>query len=271
MGSDTSGYRLAGRALIVGITFFLISIPIIIYTLLTLKPFNSGSSSAGNSTEAESMFADIIMDIIQIATTGVSAVGFILLAVGAVLAMTGGAYFVRRPVVYTLKLMFATRRGLSLWAISIYAVTFVAHDGVRFASLEIARVVLATTTVFAVSAMLFMRLGVNVSPGIKLLVVGPALLSSVFLSVISGMLASTVFNNFIIRVTDELVRFMLQDVLAIIGLNTVLSSIFELQGIGYLLVWVGVVIVAGWLLGFGLVTFDVSVSTNIRRFVRRRT
>jgi hypothetical protein len=246
----------------------LVASPMVVFGSSMLRRFSMNSAASAGSSVMTDHFADIVGDALRTASSAAVTFGFVLLLGGGLLFLAGGAYFVRRYITEISAILFRTRLAIVFWSIVAYGLLLVFHGGVRFASLEIVRVLVASATVLALSILFLIKGERGANRLTRALIIGPALLSAIFLSLVAGMFASTMFSTLIVQVTETFVNFMLQDALAIVGLHTFLISTFELAGVAYMIVWVGVTFVAGWALGAALVAFDISVTDAFRRFVQ---
>lgn len=87
------------------------------------------------------------------------------------------------------------------------------------------------------------------SPAIQLLVVYPLGMLMVLLPPIAAALVSPSFRGAMQSFTTELAIFLLDNVLALVGLDTFLRRTFDLQGAGFFVMWVGIIVIVGWAVG----------------------
>ncbi len=79
-------------------------------------------------------------------------------------------------------------------------------------------------------------------------------MNALFLPPVVAALYSPALGQIIFPGSEELAIWILDTILVVGGLNELLREQFALEGIGYALMWLGVAIPLGWLLGL-LVTF----------------
>lgn len=126
----------------------------------------------------------------------------------------------------------------------------------------------ASATVFVASVLSVLRLERRAGPVTTVALVGPLTVATVFLSVIAGALASPATAAFVRRVTAGIVWFLLATVFAAVGLDRVLTRVFELQGAGFFLFWVGVDVVVGVAYGIASLRYPTVSIGNVTQRVR---
>ena len=106
-------------------------------------------------------------------------------------------------------------------------------------------------TVAAAAAVFFSRVGGRLT---SILLAYPSAMNALFLPPVVAALYSEALGQIIFPGSEELAIWILDTVLVVGGLNEILRSEFALEGVGYALMWLGLAIPLGWLLGI-LVTF----------------
>lgn len=104
-------------------------------------------------------------------------------------------------------------------------------------------------TVVAVFGGAWLRLRERGGPVVRVALLYPLALGTIFLPVIATGLASPTFGPFLQRASTEVAIVLLDTVLAVGGFSDWLRATFQLTGINYFLMWLGVVFVAGWIVG----------------------
>ena len=108
----------------------------------------------------------------------------------------------------------------------------------------------AVATVCAGLAALFTKVG---GRGTTVVLAYPSAMTAIFLPPVVAALFSTVVGDVILPPSEQLAIWLLDTVLVVGGLNEWLRAEFELAGMGYVVMWVGISVPAGWFLG-GVVT-----------------
>lgn len=108
----------------------------------------------------------------------------------------------------------------------------------------------SVATASAVSALFFARVG---GRGTTVLLAYPLAVTAIFLPPVVAALYSPLLARVVFPGTESLSIWLLDNVLAVAGLATPLRRTFDLVGVGYVLVWFGIAVPVGWLLG-GMVT-----------------
>lgn len=116
---------------------------------------------------------------------------------------------------------------------------------------EVLIVLTVAGVVFMFTATGWLSIHDRVGPRLQLLVVYPLGTLVVLLPPIAAALVSPSFDSAMQSFTTQLAIFLLDNVLALVGLDTFLRRTFDLQGAGFFLMWVGIIVVVGW--GVGLV------------------
>lgn len=248
----TTNRRWAVRSLGVGLVFIVVSAPIVVLISGPGQPSDATGVPPAGPDAIEDPVSAVISEGIVTVGTGIANVAVVLLLVGVGLTLFGGLYFGRRYVSGVTELLFRSAVARALWVCVGYTALFAVSPRVRSLSFEVAAVLFASGSVIVTGAAVLRWAESRSGRLTRIVLVGPAILAVVFLSVIAGMLASRTFDTLVVQFTDAFVRFVLLEVLAPVGVNAVLTSAFELEGVAYFLVWVGVTVVGGWVLGLGL-------------------
>lgn len=106
-------------------------------------------------------------------------------------------------------------------------------------------------TVAAAAAVFFSRVGGRAT---SVLLAYPFGMTALFLPPVVAALYSPALGQIIFPGSEELAIWILDNVLVVGGFNEILRDRFALEGIGYALMWFGLAVPLGWLLGL-LVTF----------------
>jgi len=106
-------------------------------------------------------------------------------------------------------------------------------------------------TIAAAAAVFFSRVGGRLT---SILLAYPSAMNALFLPPVVAALYSPALGQIIFPGSEELAIWILDTVLVVGGLNEILRAQFALEGVGYALMWLGLAIPLGWLLGI-LVTF----------------
>lgn len=104
-------------------------------------------------------------------------------------------------------------------------------------------------TVAAAMAVVFSRTG---GRGVSVALAYPSVVTALFLPPVVAALYSPALAAVVFPSSTSLAIWLLDNVLAVGGFNDLLRERFTLQGVGYVLMWFGLAVPMGWLLG-GLV------------------
>ena len=85
--------------------------------------------------------------------------------------------------------------------------------------------------------------------GLTIGVAYPAAMTAIFLPPIVAALFSGVVGDALFPRSEDLAIFLLDEVLFVGGLNEQIRDAFELEGFSYVLMWLGISVPLGWLLG----------------------
>jgi hypothetical protein len=146
-------------------------------------------------------------------------------------------------------------------AVVLGAVVLIVNEPIRFFTFEALTFVVVAGTVAGLSAAGLFLLRERTGPALEVLVVGPLAVGSVLFAVVAGGLATPTLGPPIADLTAAIVRFLLLDVLSIVGLDRPLVDLFELDGLGTVVFWIAVTAVLGWFL---------ALSVRVRRRHGRR-
>ena len=124
---------------------------------------------------------------------------------------------------------------LNPWVISVLAEVFV--------------VLVVGGSVFAVSVGALLVLYDHRTPARTVLVMYPLGIGAVVLSLVAAGLVSPAFNAHLRAGTTVLAVWLLDNVLAVGGLNDLLRRQFQLEGAGFFLMWLAIDVVVGWVVG----------------------
>jgi MFS family permease len=114
---------------------------------------------------------------------------------------------------------------------------------------EVAVVLVVGGSVFAASVGSLLAIYDHRTPARTVLVMYPLGLAAVLLSLIAAGLASPAFNAHLRAASTVLAIWLLDNVLAVGGLNALLRRQFQLEGVGFFLMWLAIDVVLGWVVG----------------------
>jgi len=142
--------------------------------------------------------------------------------------------------------------GVILLSVVVWgALTAVARFQLSFEGFTAVFAASIVATVAAAAAVFFSRVGGRVT---SILLAYPSAMNALFLPPVVAALYSPALGQIIFPGSEELAIWILDTVLVVGGLNEILRAQFALEGVGYALMWLGLAIPLGWLLGI-LVTF----------------
>ena len=142
--------------------------------------------------------------------------------------------------------------GVILLSVVVWgALTAVARVQLSFEGFTAVFVASVVATVAAAAAVFFSRIGGRVT---SILLAYPSAMTALFLPPVVAALYSPSLGQIIFPGSEQLAIWILDTVLVVGGLNELLREQFALEGIGYALMWFGLAVPLGWLLGL-LVTF----------------
>lgn len=114
---------------------------------------------------------------------------------------------------------------------------------------ELAVALVVGGSVFAVSVGSLLAVYDQRTPARTVLVMYPLGIGAVLLSLVAAGLASPAFNAHLRAGSTLLAIWLLDNVLAVGGLNAFLRRQFQLEGVGFFLMWLAIDVVLGWLVG----------------------
>lgn len=85
----------------------------------------------------------------------------------------------------------------------------------------------------------------------------PAAMTAIFLPPVVAALFSPVVGSYVFTVSEDLAIWLLNNVLFIGGIDVFLRENFDLIGIGYVAMWLGISVPLGWALGILVTLADV--------------
>jgi len=142
--------------------------------------------------------------------------------------------------------------GVILLSVVVWgALTAVARIQLSFEGFTAVFAASIVATVAAAAAVFFSRVGGRAT---SVLLAYPSAMNALFLPPVVAALYSPALGQLIFPGSEQLAIWILDTVLVVGGLNELLREQFALEGIGYALMWLGLAIPLGWLLGL-LVTF----------------
>lgn len=109
-------------------------------------------------------------------------------------------------------------------------------------------------TIAAVLAVVFSRVGGRFT---SVLLAYPAAMTALFLPPVVAALYSPALANVIFPESTSIAIWILDNVLTVGGINDVLREQFALEGAAYVLMWFGIAVPLGWLLGAVVALADV--------------
>ncbi|MFC5365811.1 hypothetical protein [Salinirubrum litoreum] len=109
-------------------------------------------------------------------------------------------------------------------------------------------------TVSAALGVVFARVG---GRGTSVLLAYPAGVTALFLPPVVAALYSPTLAGVVFPGSRGLAIWLLQNVLFVGGIGDLLTARFDLQGIGYVAMWVAISVPLGWVLGFVVTLADV--------------
>lgn len=131
------------------------------------------------------------------------------------------------------------------------ALTVVARIQLSFEGFTAVFAASIVATVAAAAAVFFSRVGGRAT---SVLLAYPSGMTALFLPPVVAALYSPALGQIIFPGSEQLAIWILDTVLVVGGLNELLREQFALEGIAYALMWFGLAVPLGWLLGL-LVTF----------------
>jgi len=109
-------------------------------------------------------------------------------------------------------------------------------------------------TVAAGLAALFTRVG---GRGTTIALAYPSAMTAIFLPPVVAALFSDIVGESIFPRSEELAIWILDNILFVGGINETIRASYELEGIGYVLMWLAISVPLGWLLGLLVTLADV--------------
>lgn len=260
--------RWAGRSLTGGLFLVLVTVPVYVFAvrltrtsgLQDIQWLSPAPMRVDMSPASGELFGDIAAKGLYVLAAAGANIALPTIAAGSVLVVCGLAYYLRRYLDGVYRVGFRNRVAVVAWGLLLGSGVVVTDQALRQIAVEVTSVTLASTTTLFLSLAVLWQAENRVGPLGRIVLIGPATLSAAGLSVIAGMLASPSFNDVVIGVTDAFVAFMLLDVFSVVGLQGLLTAVFELEGLAYFGVWVGLTAVLGSLLGAGLVATDTRLA-----------
>lgn len=265
--------RWAGRASALGVFLLVVAGPLYLFAVRTthttdlrsIRWLSPAPMAADPALGSEALFAELVRSGVYLLVAVVANVTLVGVLVGALLSLYGAAFFTQRYISELYRVLFKSPITPVLWGFIAFVFLFAASGTFRRATVEVTSVLFAAGSVFCLSGVVLLWAEGRANRALRILVIGPAVLSSVFLSVVAGMFASPFFSDLMVRITDEFVAFMLLDVFAPLGLNRPLTALFDLEGVAYFLVWVSLTVAVGWVFGAALVRYDISLRDHAYR------
>ncbi len=182
----------------------------------------------------------------KVAYRGWGAVGVLVVALLYPFALTG---VVARYVAYNLD-DFSEYLGLVgsvlFVALAWGALSALARFQFSFAGFLAVAAAAVVATVSAGLAVLFSRVG---GRGTSILLAYPLAMTAVFLPPVVAAFYSPTLGKVVFTESESLAIWFLDNVVAVGGINDYLRTQYDLTGIAYILVWLGVSVPLGWLVG----------------------
>jgi len=119
-----------------------------------------------------------------------------------------------------------------------------------------ANAIIAASLVAIIStvlALVFRRLGGRV---VSVAFAYPFAVTAIFLPPVVAALQSDQIAQFSIAYADRIARFVQNELLSIVGLREYVIDNFDREGFAYVLIWVGISVPVGWLLGITVTLAD---------------
>jgi len=141
-------------------------------------------------------------------------------------------------------------------AVAWSALTLLARYQFQFSQQGTAAVGAAAivATVSAGLAALFTKVG---GRGTTVLFAYPAAMTAIFLPPVVAALFSPYLNQVLFPQSESIAIWILDTVLVVGDINELLRGRFELAGVGYVLMWFGIAVPLGWVLGFMVTLADL--------------
>jgi hypothetical protein len=184
---------------------------------------------------------------------GAFCVGWVLIAVGVTIAQDIGR------VGRKLRRRLAARRVQALLALYVGGWVLLFNPVVLDVVVEALVVLTTAGVVFLFTAAAWVAIYDRTGPTVQLLAVYPLGTLAVLLPPVAAGLVSPSFRGVIQGFTTRLAVFLLDNVLVLVGLDTVLRRTFDLQGGGFFLLWVGLIVLVGWVVGLLARSFEGSL------------
>ena len=184
-----------------------------------------------------------------------AALGLPLVAVGYPLLLVGfGARFYANRVdtaVARVGILGVVLASVLVWG-SLTAAAWIAQFSFRgFLAVAVASTV---ATVAAALAVVFSRVGGRIT---SVVFAYPAGVTAFFLPPVVAALYSPALANVVFANSQTLAIWLLDNVLAVGGLDRALRSRFQLRGVAYVLMWFAIAVPLGWLFGVLVALADV--------------
>lgn len=97
----------------------------------------------------------------------------------------------------------------------------------------------------------------NGGRGLTVLIAYPASVTAIFLPPIVAALLWEPLGDIILPQSELLAVFILDDILFVFGLNDIIRDMFDLDGVGFIGMWLAISLVIGWILGILVSLADV--------------
>ncbi|QLG29374.1 hypothetical protein HUG10_00255 [Halorarum halophilum] len=184
-----------------------------------------------------------------------AALGAPLVAIGYPLLLVGFAarFYASRvdTAVARVGVVGVVLASLLVWG-SLTAATWLSQISFNgFVAVAVASVV---ATVSAALAVLFSRVGGRIT---SIVFAYPAAMTAFFLPPVVAALYSPSLADVVFANSQTFAIWLLDNVLAVGGIDELLRSRFQLQGVAYVLMWFAIAVPLGWLLGVLVALADV--------------
>lgn len=261
----------AGLKLIpVGVSGILLALPFLLWAAYLAPPELSGSLGpipvvsvdisvqwipeiGEPDFDAGTWFTEILVAVGQLLLAGIY---YVALAVGAVgtLSTLFGFLLVGNPEL----IGSAIRQWTSHWVVRLLVGVYLLFGAAVFVPgllvllVELSVAFLVGGTLLALFGAGWLRFRARSSPFVRIAVAYPLGVAAVVLPVVATALVSPTFAAATQVASEQLAILILDTVLSVGGVNEWIRATFDLEGANYFLMWLGIAVSVGWLLGAGV-------------------
>ncbi|MFP9193929.1 hypothetical protein ACLI4Q_20200 [Natrialbaceae archaeon A-CW1-1] len=201
------------------------------------------------------------LEIIEIGVLLLYIFGLLLTCVGFVCLCTGSLYLHTNHSLTSAIHSFYTNRYihynlvlLGLFVLSIYA------QWVLILLIELTIGVVVGGTTFGVLGLLTKRIWEREETILKQIFAYPALIYTITLPLIMFGFVSPTFADFLRWLSNEIAIWILDNLLFISNLNEYIRDSFTLEGISYILMWIAILLIVGWIAAITVSIYRIIIS-----------